>query len=101
LVCRGGSCTADRFVKGSGVSIDADGKLRRLSVNMGTNLLLLTATIPNRRVGVTTLREIHAAGGVVTPAPTRNNRYHCLLAGITAQQAEALFTPTIPNPHLP
>lgn len=32
LVCRGGLCTADRFAKGSGVTIDAAGNLQGVSV---------------------------------------------------------------------
>jgi hypothetical protein len=101
LVCRGGSCTAERFAKGSGVSIDADGKLRGVSVNLGTNLVALTATIPNRRVGVATLATIEASGGIVTRSPTLNNAHDRLLSGITAHQAQAMFTPTILNPNFP
>ena len=103
LVCRGGSCTADRFAGGSGVSIDADGKLRGVSVNSGPGAALeeLAATIPNRRIGVSTVAEIEANGATVVAAPAPNNRYHCIMGGITPQQAEQLFTPTVPNPNLP
>lgn len=103
LVCRGGSCTADRFTAGSGVSIAADGKLQGVSVNSrrGATLEELTSTIPNRRVGVTNIALIAAAGGSVVSAPMPNNPDHCVLGGITRQQAEELFTPTISNPNVP
>jgi len=65
----------------------------------GVSLQELTSTIPNTRVGVTSLEDIEAAGGTVTPAPTINNPYHCILCGISPQKAEELFTPTVLNPN--
>jgi hypothetical protein len=35
LVCRGGTCTAERFANGSGVVADAAGRLSGVSVNVG------------------------------------------------------------------
>ena len=97
----GGECTADRFSNGSGVTIDQNGNLQGVSVNSapGIGLQELTSTIPNKQVGVTTVGEINAAGGTVTPSPTPNNPYHCTLCGITPQQADELFRPTVPNPN--
>lgn len=101
LVCRGGTCTADRFAKGSGVIIDANGKLTKVSVNSanGKSLAELTETIPNNQVGVTTVGDVRKAGGDVIPSPTKNNPYHATLEGITPQQAENLMTPTVKNPN--
>jgi len=101
LVCRGGTCTAERFANGSGVTVDAAGNLQGVSVNSapGASLDELTSTIPNGQVGVTTVGDIRAAGGSVTPSPTAGNPFHCTLCGITPQQGEELFTPTVPNPN--
>jgi RHS repeat-associated protein len=101
LVCRGGTCTADRFANGSGVTVNEAGELSGVSVNSapGKTVQELTTTIPNKQVGVTTVGEVRQAGGTVTPKPTTNNPYHCELCGITPKKAEELFTPTIKNPN--
>jgi hypothetical protein len=31
--------------------------------------------------------------------PSANNRFHCVLAGITPEQAAGLFTPVVANPN--
>jgi hypothetical protein len=74
-----------------GVSVNA---ARRRSVRE------LTATIPNRQVGITTVGAIRQLGGDVSPSPTAGNPFHATLSGITSRQAEALFTPTMANPNL-
>jgi RHS repeat-associated protein len=101
LVCRGGLCTADRFAGGSGVTIDAAGKMCRASVNSapGKTAQELSVTIPNPKMGVTTVGDIRRLEGDVVPKPTPNNPYHCEMCGITPQQAERLFTPVVPNPN--
>ena len=101
LVCRGGTCTADQFAKGSGVSVDPSGKLSGVSVNSapGATIDELTRTIPNKQVGVTTVGDVRRAGGEVTPSRTAKNPTHCTLCGITPREAEDLFTPTIRNPN--
>ncbi len=103
LVCRGGTCTAARFAGGSGVTIDASGRLSGVSVNSapGRTVEELTASIPNKQVGVTTVGAIRAVGGDVIPDPRPNSPLHCQLYGITPAQAERLFTPTRRNPHVP
>lgn len=85
------------------MSIDSAGKLHGISVNSaaGVDVKDLSATIPNRRIGVALVERITAAGGTITPTPTPHNPYHCLLSGVTPAQAEALFSPTIPNPNVP
>jgi len=103
LVCRGGSCTAERFAQGSGVTIDAAGYLRGVSVNSAPDktLVELTAPIPNKKVGVSTVGNVRSAGGDVVPRPTSDNPFHCELYGITPEKAEQLFTPTVQNPNIP
>jgi RHS repeat-associated protein len=102
LVCRGGTCTAERFAKGSGVSVDSAGKLQGVSVNSapGASVKELSKTIPNKQVGVTTVGDVRAAGGNVVPSGRPGNPTHCTMCGITRQQAEQLFTPTVRNPNL-
>jgi Pretoxin HINT domain len=101
LVCRGGTCTADRFATGSGVTIDEAGNLQGVSVNSapGASLEDLTKTIPNKQVGVTTVGDVRAAGGKVVSSPTPSNPTHATMSGITPKKAEELFTPTVPNPN--
>ena len=102
IVCRGGSCTADKFREGSGVSIGKDGKLDGVSVNSAADKSLgeLTDGIPHGKVGVTTVGDIRAAGGDVVSSPTYKNRNHATLSGVTAEEAEALMTPTVRNPSV-
>lgn len=99
LVCRGGSCLAEYFQKGGVVG--PDGKLSEISVNSkgGKSLKELTSVgIPHKKVGVTTVGEVRGLGGDVKPSPSLKNPFHADLFGITADQAEELFRPTIPNP---
>jgi RHS repeat-associated protein len=100
LVCRGGTCTAERFENGSGVTIDANGNLQGVSVESaaGVPLQELTRSIPHPKVGVTTVGDVRAAGGDVFTSAGRSP-YHCTLCGITPAQAQQLFTPPVPNPN--
>ncbi|WWT62938.1 RHS repeat-associated core domain-containing protein [Burkholderia pyrrocinia] len=100
IVCRGGSCTAEKFRQGSGVTVGTGGKLDGVSVNsaMGKSLDELTSGIPHGKVGVTTVGDVRAAGGNVVASPTYNNPNHATLSGITAELAESLMTPTVRNP---
>jgi len=101
LVCRGGTCSAERFRQGSGVTLDTGGRLVGVSVNCAamTAIEALSAAIPNRQIGVTTVGSIRHIGGTVIPAPSANNRFHCVLGGITPQQAARLFSPAVANPN--
>jgi RHS repeat-associated protein len=101
-VCRGGTCTAERFASGSGVITNSDGTLSGVSVNSasGVSIQELTSNIPNKQVGVTTVGNIRAAGGNVIPFPLDNNPYHAIMNGLTPSIAEFLFTPTIRNPNI-
>ena len=99
-VVRGGTCKACQFTNGSGVTVDSKGLLDNVSVNsvQGKTVKELSEGIPNGSVGTTTVKQIEAVGGKVTPDPTRNNPNHARLSGITAEQAEKLFNPVIKNP---
>ena len=109
LVVRGGLCLPESFEKGSGVALDATGKLDNVSVNAGAGLSLADLTKPNPQtgypgirngqVGVTTAGEIRKLGGEVESAPTRSNPLHGQFRGLTPDQAERLFRPTVPNPN--
>ncbi|WP_339071726.1 RHS repeat-associated core domain-containing protein [Pseudomonas idahonensis] len=101
IVCRGGSCTAEKFSQGSGVTEDNDKKPEGASVNSAPNKTLseLTEGIPHSKVGITTAGQIRAKGRDVISSPTRNNKDHATLSGITAEQAEVLMTPTVNNPN--
>jgi RHS repeat-associated protein len=103
LVCRGGTCTADRWAGGSGVTLDEAGRIEGASVNSapGASVEELTTTIPNKQVGVTTVGRIRGLGGDVVPSGNAPNPFHCTMCGITPAQAEQLFTPTIRNPSVP
>lgn len=108
LVVRGGQNLPENFVSGSGVTVEADGKLQGVSVNSapGRSVEELTVSIPatgypgilNNQVGVTTAGAIRVRGGDVLPSPTRTNPHHATLSGLTPEQASDLFLPTIANP---
>src|SRR5690348_11208050 len=111
LVVRGGQNLPENFAKGSGVTVGADGKVQGVPVNCapGLSVQALTAAtpetgypgIPNNQVGVSTVGAVRAAGGQVSPSPTRTNPHHATLSGLTPQQASDLFRPTVPNPNRP
>ena len=100
LVVRGGTCEAPKFANGSGVTINAEGKLNGISVNSanGQTVNTLSSNIKNNQIGVTTAGNVRQVGGNVIPSPTKNNSNHATLNGVTPQTAEKLFTPTIPKP---
>jgi hypothetical protein len=109
LVVRGGTNTPESFARGTGVALDAQGRLQQVSVNAGAGVSLSQLTagdartgypgIPHTQVGVTTVAAVRAAGGDVTPSPTRRNPLHATLSGLTADQAAVLFRPTALNPN--
>ena len=102
IVCRAGTCTADLFRNGSGVEIDAQGKMSGVSVTAanGKTLKELSCKLPHKQIGWTTIGEITAAGGTVIPSGSTGNPYHADMSGITPEQAENLFKPNVtPNPN--
>jgi RHS repeat-associated protein len=98
IVCRGGQCTEERFTGGSGVTTDSDGNIQGVSVGVGGSVEE-AAPQGYGQVGVTTVGDIRGAGGDVISSPTPGNPNHATLGGITAGQAQGLFTPTIKNPN--
>ncbi|MDR6157129.1 RHS repeat-associated protein [Chryseobacterium sp. SLBN-27] len=99
-VVRGGTCQACQFQNGSGVTVSSEGLLDGVSVNSANGLTVqeLSAGIKNGQIGTTTVGEVEALGGQVKPSPTANNPNHATMSGLTAEQAEKLFNPTIKNP---
>src|SRR3954467_13691341 len=85
-VVRGGQNLPENFLKGSGVTVGADGTLQGVSVNSAPGLTVdqLTANIPqtghpgilNNQVGVTTVGAVRESGGTIVPSPTRTNPHH-------------------------
>ena len=100
FVVRGGENTPERFANGSGVQVDAAGRLSGVSVYSadGASVADLALNVPNNQIGVTTVGAIREAGGTVVAAPRRPDDAHCTLNGLTADQASRVFTPTRSNP---
>ncbi|ECA8973296.1 RHS repeat-associated core domain-containing protein, partial [Salmonella enterica subsp. enterica serovar Omuna] len=106
IVCRGGTCSADSFKNGSGVSADANGKLSGISTQAKPNAGLETLSQPfkHNQIGVATVADIEKAGGTITLDGKLNSpngsmmMNHATVDGLTAEQAEKLFHPTQPNP---
>jgi hypothetical protein len=107
LVVRGGQNLPHNFAQGSGVTVDAGGKIQNVSVNAAAGLSLEQLTgpnsatgypgIPHKQVGITTVGKVRALGGDVVPSPRRGNPNHATLGGLTPEQASALFRPTVKN----
>jgi hypothetical protein len=100
LVCRGGLCTAKSFETGTGVTRGADGKLSGISTQSrpGASLETLAQPFKNGQLGRCTVGDIEDAGGWVVFDGHPKNPNHATVSGITAEKAQQLFTPTIPNP---
>ena len=108
LVVRGGQNLPEGFTRGSGVTVDAGGKVQGVSVNAASGLSVRELTspnaqtgypgIPHNQVGITTVRSIRRHGGDVVPSPTTKNPNHATLGGLTSEQASGLFRPTTKNP---
>jgi hypothetical protein len=97
IVIRAGACSADAFVKGSGVLADSDGNIQGLSVNCTTatgdkskyaNYLNGIAGYTSYCVGTTA--AVASAGGKLKTDKVTGNPYHCLLAGNAGKLAGAL-----------
>ena len=96
IVCRGGSCTKEAFTNGSGVVTNSStGKLSGISTGIGDSIAAASKNIPHPKIGVTTVREIRAAGGKIV----NDRANHATLSEITAEQAAKLFRNVIKNPN--
>ncbi|NHZ44526.1 RHS repeat protein [Massilia sp. CCM 8693] len=100
IVCRGGLCEVDMFKNGSGVHIKPDGTMTGLSTQAkpGGQLMELAQPFKNGSVGVATVGAIEAAGGTIIMDGHKQNPNHATVSGITPEQANKLFTPTVKNP---
>jgi RHS repeat-associated protein len=98
-VVRGGTNTPESFAKGSGVTIDASGKVQGVSVQSaaGKSVIELSQGLVHNQVGVTTVGQVREAGGNVLPSGTTGNPNHCTMCGVTPQKASELMK-VIPNP---
>jgi RHS repeat-associated protein len=98
LVVRGGVPTAANLTK-SAETIAPDGTLSGVSVNSanGATVQQLSAGIPNKQIGVTTVGNVRAIGGDVVRDPLTTNPNHCLMCNVDAGQASGIFQ-TQPNP---
>lgn len=106
MVCRGGTCNADNFLKGSneyknGLNPSLSDPLTGISVNVGGNLdnLLQSGPLPNYgQFGQTILSDIQKSGGnLILDSNNKINPYHANLNGLNAKQLEKLFKPTKQN----
>jgi hypothetical protein len=109
VVVRGGLNLPQNFAEGSGMAVDAGGKVQGVSVNAaaGVSVRELTAPdprtgnpgIPHNQVGVTTVGKVPTLGGDVVQSPRKKNPSHATLSGLTPEQASSLFRPTVKNPN--
>jgi len=95
LVCRGGNCGVGSFQANAKTYIenDNDAIVNGVSVNsaQGKTVEELSATLPQKNVGVVTAKDIREAGGDVVPMPTQNNPDHAQIVGLTNNQLGQVF----------
>ncbi len=58
----------------------------------------LSRTLPHRKIGTTTVREVRAAGGDVEPTKGRSP-HHATMTGLSVKEMSELLQPPIPNPR--
>lgn len=89
LVIRGGTCSANAFKTGSGVTVIPPGSdnIFDLSVNCTAvtnnkvNFNAYTAGIPGPNYCVSTIADLERAGAQVKTDPIPGNPIHCLVSG--------------------
>ena len=96
LVLRGGRNRPEDLERGTGTHPNG---VTGVSVESAAGLSVqeLSAGIPHRQVGVTTVGAVRAAGGDVVRTSGRSP-HHATLTGLSPADASRLLTPTIPNP---
>jgi RHS repeat-associated protein len=96
LVCRGGTCKADNFANGSGVTRAPDGTLNGVSTQSkpGASVGELAKPYQNNQIGLTTAGDIRAAGGQIKADGWAGNPNHATVSGLSAQELEKLFKVT-------
>ncbi|OGZ45577.1 MAG: hypothetical protein A3C84_04840 [Candidatus Ryanbacteria bacterium RIFCSPHIGHO2_02_FULL_48_12] len=95
LVCRGGACTAEEFLKGTGVKQSTDGKLSDVSVYIEMNkegregLLGMLPARFERKGQFTTLGELRSSHATFNPGGKDPN--HFGVGNLTVKQHINLF----------
>ena len=101
-VVRGGENALDSVMR-AGI-LGANGALYQVSAQSYPDVSpnILGSYLPNKKIGVSTLGQVEAAGGVVLYTPSVYNPYHVDINGLTAVQINVLFgrSPNpFPNPY--
>jgi hypothetical protein len=96
LVVRGGRNQPEDIRRGTGIHPSG---VVGVSVECAAGMTPeeLSAALPHRRIGVTTVGAVRTAGGDVIRTSGRS-RHHATLTGLSPEQASRLLTPTVPNP---
>ncbi|MCU0549973.1 MAG: hypothetical protein MUC48_11550 [Leptolyngbya sp. Prado105] len=96
IVVRGGRNRPEDIRRGIGTHPSG---VTGISVECGQGVSVqeLSAAIPHRQVGVTTVGTVRAAGGDVIRTSGRS-QYHATLTGLIPDEISLLLTPTISNP---
>lgn len=96
LVVRGGKNLPADILRGTGLHPSG---VVGISVECAVGLSVeeLSATIPHRQIGITTVAEIRQAGGDVIRTSGRMAS-HATLVGLNHEQVSELFHPTVLNP---
>ncbi len=95
LVCRGGLCTAEEFINGTGVKQHADGTLSGVSILVGANgesKAELLSKLPSRfngQASFTTLGEIRKTTATLTDP---SESLHANMSGLNVDQFVKLFS---------
>lgn len=96
IVVRGGRNLAEDIRRGMGTHPSG---VTGISVECGEEVSVqeLSASIPHRQIGVTTVSAVREAGGDVIRTSGRS-QYHATLTGLIPDEIGLLLTPTISNP---
>ena len=95
IVVRGGRNRPEDIRRGNGTHPSG---VTGISVECGEGLSVeeLSASIPHRQIGVTTVGAIRAAGGDVIRTSGKSSQ-HATLTGLTPDEISLLLNPTIPR----
>jgi hypothetical protein len=96
LVIRGGRNRPEDILRGTGTHpIGVTGI--SVECKSGVSLEQLARPVPHSQIGVTTVKEVRAAGGDVIRTSGKSAN-HAAMTGLTPELGSALLTPTIANP---
>lgn len=96
IVVRGGRNRPEDIRRGMGTHPSG---ITGISVECGEAVSIqeLSASIPHRQIGITTVGAVRAVGGDVIRTFGRSP-YHATLTGLISEEISLLLTPTMPNP---